>query len=115
MISDLIYKFKHSLGGFDLGIKFTIILLISFGCFTLVLKQLHKMYPKLFSFSKKIPKEWKGKWKDKWKVQLKILILTYGILMTPLVVLLLNNIISEITVAIMLGFYASLFDLVFEM
>lgn len=85
-------------------LKSILIIFISSGIFALLLSQLYKMSPKLFSFIEKIPEIWKGKWFLKWIIQL--------FLMTIVVVIFggLENTIGKIII----GFVFALTDFVFS-
>ena len=55
--------------------KAVIIIVVSSGISTLLLNQLYKTNPEVFSFVHKIPERWKGKWHIRWMVLLSLMII----------------------------------------
>lgn len=56
-------------------LKTILIVVISSGISILLLNQIYKSNPKIFSFAENIPEGWKGKWYIRWAIQLFLIII----------------------------------------
>lgn len=86
--------------------KSIIIIVISSGIFTLLLNQIYKINPKIFSFIEKVPENWKGKWIVRWMVQLFLMIIV--------AVVFVYSGFNDTIGNIIIGFIIALTDLVFS-
>lgn len=87
-------------------LKTILIILISGGIFSFFLNLFKKRNPEFFSFTNKIPEEWKGKWVIRWTIQVAFMFMMAIIV----VVAGLNDTIGSIII----GFFLALTELVFR-